>query len=504
MKIKRIRIVLTAALLTLSAYPMYATVTYTPSQPNVEQQVTFQVTNPSGIIIAGSVQWEFGDSTTASGPTTVTKAYTAARTYLVEVTYNTAARAPVWKTETVAITIDERRRISFAPNNPLVNQTVTLIAENFLSSSIRWDFGDGTPLALLSSMVTHAFTWPATFMVRARDLGGASVANITASLTIRIDAARRRITYSPVYPVVGRPVAFNAENFYTNRIKWDFGDGTPPVTSSINETHIYLKSGTFTVRAWDWEGRYGEAQTQAITVKEEKGPRAAFQISFIQLRFEDGKSYQVVAKDFRPLVAYADIKYEGTGLFQAQWLLDGQPFGNTTKAMPFSNFINIDSGKLPALPTQMLGMHEVSLKILQPQADFKIPAIRYFVSAGTGPELKRVDINILAAEGLEGMECSLEQDVLQAPSGSYAIFRGNIQSRNITPVPWALFRIHVGSELVDQQLVKNLRPGEKREFVTSIFNPSPDPKMLYITFYDITKEPPSLLFFRKLILQQKS
>lgn len=503
MKIKRIKIVLIAVLLTLAAYPVYATVTYTPPQPNVEQPVTFQVTNPSGIIIAGSVQWKFGDGTTASGPTTVIKTYNAVGTYLVEVTYNTAAAIPVWKTETVAIAVSERRKITFTPNNPLVNQTVTLIAENFLSASIRWDFGDGTPPALLSNTVTHAFAWPATFLVRARDLGGASVANITASITTRIDTARRKITYSPAFPVVGRPVAFKAENFYTNKIKWDFGDGTPPVISSIDEAHIYLKPGTFAVRAWDWEGLYGEAQTRAIAVGEEKGPRAAFQISFIQLRFEDGKSYKVVAKDFRPLVAYADIKYEGTGLFQAQWLLDGQPFGNTTKAMPFSNFINIDSGKLPGLPTQMLGMHEVSLKILQPQADFKIPVIRYFVSAGTGPELKRVDVNILAAEGLENMECSLEQDLLQAPSGSYAILSGNIQSRNITPIPWALLRIHVGSELVDQQLIKNLRPSDKREFVTSIFNPSPDPKILYITCYDITQEPPALLFFRKLTLQQK-
>lgn len=503
MKIKRIKIVLIATLLILSAYPVYATVTYTPFQPNVEQQVTFQVTNPSGIIIAGSVQWKFGDGTTASGPTTVLKTYNSAGTYLVEVTYNTSASIPVWKTETVAINIDERRRITFTPNNPLVNQTVTLIAENFLSPSIRWDFGDGTPPALLSSTVTHAFGWPATFLVRARDLGGASVANITASITTRIDAARRKITYSPVFPVIGRPVAFKAENFYTNKIKWDFGDGTPPMISSIDETHIYLKPGTFTVRAWDWEGLYGEATMLVIAVREEKGPRAAFQISFIQLRFEDGKSYKVVPQDFRPLIAYADIKYEGTGLFQAQWLFDGQPFGNTTKAMPFSDFIIIDSGKLPGLPTQMLGIHEVSLKILQPQADFTIPVIRYFVTSGAGPELKRVDVNILAAEGLEGMECSLEQDLLQAPSGSYAILSGNIQSRNTIPIPWALLRIHVGSELVDQQLIKNLRPGEKREFVTSIFNPSPDLKILYITCYDITKEPPALLVFRKLTLQQK-
>ena len=503
MKIKAIKIVLVAALLMLSVYPAYGTVTYTPAQPNVEQQVIFQVTNPQGIIIAGSVQWRFGDGTTASGPTTVNKTYNAAGTYLVEVTYNTAAGAPVWRTETIAITIYERRRITFAPSTPLVGQTVTLVAENFLSASVRWDFGDGTPPMLLSTTVSHAFARPATFLVQARDLGGASVANITTSITTRIDTARRKITYSPAFPVVGRPIAFKAENFYTNQIKWDFGDGTPPVVSSVNETHIYLKPGTFTVRAWDWEGLYGEAQTRALAVREEKGARAAFQISFLQLRFEDGKSYKVVPQNFRPLVAYADIKYEGTGLFQAQWLIDGQPFGNATKAMPFYDIINIDSGKLPGLPTQMLGMHEVSLKILQPEADFEIPVIRYFVAAGVGPELEKVEVKILAAAGLDGLECSLEQDLLQAPSGSYAILSGNIQSRYIAPVPWALLRIHLGSELVDQQLVKNLKPGEKREFITSIYNPSPDPKTLYITFYDITKDPPALLFFRKLILQQK-
>ena len=503
MKVTAVQLVLVAALLMLSVSPAYAIVTYTPAQPNVDQQVLFQVTNPQGIIVPGSVQWRFGDGTTASGPTTVNKTYNAAGTYLVEVTYNTAAGAPVWRTETISITIYERRRITFVPSAPLVGQTVTLMAENFLSGSIRWDFGDGTPPMLLSTTVSHVFARPATFLIQARDLGGASVANITASLTTRIDTARRKITYAPAYPVVGQPVAFKADNFYTKQIKWDFGDGTPPVISSINETHIYLKPGTFTVRAWDWEGLYGEAQTQTIAVREEKGARAAFQISFLQLRFEDGKSYTVVPQNLRPLVAYADIKYEGTGLFQAQWLVDGRPFGNATKAMPFFDLTTIDSGKLPGLPTQMLGMHEVSLKILQPEADFEIPVIRYFVAASVGPELERVEVKILAAAGLDGLECTLEQDLLQTPSGSYAILSGNIQSRDIAPVRWALLRIHLGSELVDQQLVKNLKPGEKREFVTSIYNPSPDPKTLYITFYDITKEPPALLFFRKLILQQK-
>jgi hypothetical protein len=148
-------------------------------------------------------------------------------------------------------------------------------------------------------------------------------------------------------------------------------------------------------------------------------------------------------------------------------------------------------------------MHEVSLKILQPQTGLEIPVIRYFVAASEGPELKRADVNILAAEGLEGVECTLEQGILQAPSGSYAILRGNIQGLDIAPVPWALLRIHIGSELVDQQLFKKLRPGEKREFVTSIFNRSPDPKIIYITLYNITRQPPELLFLRKLSLEQR-
>jgi PKD repeat protein len=503
MKIERIKFIAMASLLSFSAYPVYANVTYTPVRPNVEQQVTFQVTNPSGIIVAGSVRWKFGDGTTANGPTMVNKTYTAAGTYLVEVTYNTSAAIPNWRTETVAVTVEERRRIVAAPSDPFVNQTVTFIAQNFLSGSIRWDFGDGTPPALLSTTVTHAYNHPATFVVQARDLGGVSVANITATVAVRVDPARRRITYSPDIPVAGRPVEFKAENFYTDQIKWDFGDGTPPLVSSVNETHIFLKPGAYTVRAWDWGGGFGEAAIRAVVIREERGARAPFQVSFIQLRFEDGKSYKVVAQNYRPLRAYADMRYEGTGLFQAQWLLDGQPFGITTKAMPFYDFVTIDSGELPGLPTQELGMHEVSLKILQPQTDFEIPVIRYFVAASEGPELKRADVNILAAEGLEGVECTLEQGILQAPSGSYAILRGNIQGLDIAPVPWALLRIHIGSELVDQQLFKNLRPGEKREFVTSIFNRSPDPKIIYITLYNITRQPPELLFFRKLSLEQR-
>jgi PKD repeat protein len=65
----------------------------------------------------------------------------------------------------------------------------------------------------------------------------------------------RSITMSTAQPGVGMPITFTAVNFQTPAdITWDMGDGTTYAHQSNIITHTYLKSGNYTVRAFDWNG----------------------------------------------------------------------------------------------------------------------------------------------------------------------------------------------------------------------------------------------------------
>ena len=486
-----------------------AAISFIPAQPNVDQTVSFTLSSNLPVLVL-SIRWDFGDGTTAAGQMTVNKSYTASGTFPVRVTYNVIA-IPTPYTDTASITVVERRSISYAPPAPQINQNIIFQAQNFLSSSLRWDFGDGTGTVMGGVSMTHAFSHPAVFQVRAWDLGGSSTVPISTSVTVGADYSRRLIQAFPMNPVAGKTVTLSAINFFTSNIRWDFGDGQTLV-GGPSAVHTYVVAGTYLVRAWDWGGTYGSPTSLSLRVQEAIGPRAAFQIFYLQLRFGDGKSYKVVPRDFQGLVVYADIKYEGTGIFRARWLVDGAPFRITTRAMPFAKDLTLDSSGalpgqapiLPGLPANLPGTHDVSLDILEPAVDFVIPVIRYFVSADTAEaaqDLAGVRLDIESVRGAPGVDCRLGAGVLEAPAGRYIILNGLMTyGLQRLPVKFALLRIHLESELIDQQFLKNLRPGEDRAFGTSIFSASAENKWIYLTVYSLDQAKAELLFFQKMKL----
>ena len=485
----------------LSAGSLLATITQTPAQPNVDQVVTFQLVATSAVELS-SIHWDFGDGTSAAGAMVVNKTFHSAGTFNVSCRYDPDVGPPT--TDHSVITVVENRRITYTPLSPQVNQSVSFQAVNFLSASIRWDFGDGTALVMGGAAVAHVYSIPGAFLVRAWDLGGTSPTAITAGLTVGLDISRRRIMCSSPGPFVGQPATFTAVNFYTSDIRWDFGDGTPPQAGSTSMAHTYATQGDYVVQAWDWGGLFGGQTSLAVTVREAMGPRAAFGVSFLQLRFDDGKSYRVVPKGLPSLKAFADIKYEGTGLLRVQWLVDGTPLGAfITRALNFAADTTVDSGALPGLPTVMPGMHEVSLRIFDPAVDFTIPMIRYFVSADTSvrpQDLAGVRLSLDAAKGLDGLTCTLRAEGLEVPSGHYVILSGAVTYELLRPVKFALLRVHLEDQLIDQQFLKDLKPGDKREFQTSVLNPSPEPKKIYLTIYNLDQPKAELIYFQKIML----
>jgi uncharacterized protein YceK len=191
------------------------------------------------------------------------------------------------------------------------------------------------------------------------------------------------IIVSPASPRAGQPVTFALAGAPpVTGLAWIYGDDPGSDGSSV-ATHIYAKEGRYEVRAlWTYvAGGFGTTST-FITVGPgyQKGPSAPFNLTSIILRWKEGQSSLAVPKGTEKLMAYADIKFEGTGPFQAQWLVDGQVVSVVSRTLSFAGKVTLDSGTTPGLPTSIPGPHDVTLRILNPSVSFTLPVIRYVVS----------------------------------------------------------------------------------------------------------------------------
>ena len=377
-----------------------------------------------------------------------------------------------------------------------VGKKANFQTENFVENSLRWDFGDGTvENDTTPPSITHSYFNPGAYTVRAYD-GGATTP--TATLFVQV-WPQRAIVYSPPQVSIGEVVTFRAMNFLSESLNWNFGDGSPPVQGGKEISHTYQSTGTFAVAASDSSGGIPVPVSVSLVVYPAQGPRAKFSVSYIQIRFDDGTNYKVVPKNFSPLKAFAEIKYEGTGNFYAQWMIDGVPFSMVSQALAFAQQWVFDSGEIPGLPTIIPGIHEVTLNIIQPQVEFAVPVIRYFVTAEEG-DVALADLLVSGATQLDHAEIAVASDSVEAPPRDYFLLQGLIKNQSNISLPFVLLRVYLEEKLIDQRLVRDLKPDEERPFESSVYNGSSDPRKIYLFLYDLTQKPSRLLFIKEVKL----
>lgn len=465
------------------------TVTFSPPNPFIDRPVTFTANN----FLSPSIRWDFDDQAPFTGGRSVVHEFRTAGTHRVVVRdMGGASVVPI--TVTLVVGVPRNPSIVFMPAAPRVNETVEFRAVDFASTSlIRWDFGDGTvENDTTPPVVPHVYRNPGVFTVRAFDGGAGTPA---AQAVVRV-LPERLITFSPPDPRAGDDVTFLAHNFDAPVIRWDFGDGTI-LSAGAQVTHAFQAAGPWTVRAYDRSGSAEVVKSLALTVFPAQGPRAGFAVSFIALRFEDGKSYKVIRRHFNGLTAFAEIKFEGTGLLQAQWLVDGMPFKTVFTNLSFAGTTIIDSGTVPGLPCLIPGLHEVTLSLMQPRAEFVVPVIRYFVTADAEP-MPEVDFLLDGAVTIDGAGLGGDDGVIEAPVGDHFLLKGWVRNESGSPVSFALLRVYLDDALVDQKIVLDLKPGEERRFESSVFNPTAGRKRLLLALYDISRRPSAILYIKEL------
>lgn len=470
-----------------------ASITFQPAQPRVGEQVTFTAANFFSNTL---IRWDFGDGMVQNdnSPPVITHTFNHQGTFMVR-SYDGGGTV---LTASLTILIYPLATITFSPSDPRPGETVSFVANNFFSNTlIRWDFGDGTIENDSSPpTVSHSFSNPGVYIIRAFD-GGSATITATALMSV---LPPRVISHSPQNPRYGEMVVFSAVNFLSASILWDFGDGTPPFQGGSQTNHVYQNDGFYTVTASDFRNGVPIPVTKQIGIVPQRGPRAPFSISFIKLQFEDGKSYKVVPKNFMPLVSFAEIKYEGSGILVAQWMVDGSPFRFLSQPLVQAEQILIDSGNIPGLPTLIPGIHEVTLNIIQPALEFNVPVIRYFVTSQTEAKGPVFDLSVSNVKTLDDEEIPFSQKFIKAPPGKHFLLKGAVRNESRIFIPDVLIRIYLGDELIDQKILKDMEAGEEREFITSVFNSVDEEKKIYITLYNISKDTASLIYLTELII----
>ena|GEM_PF-2518709 len=467
-------------------------ITFSPREPRPGTAIEFTAVD---FISTTLIRWDFGDGAIVNdtSPPSITHVYNLPGTYLVRA-YDDGGTVV---SASVSVVVYPAASISFYPADPRPGQPVTFNAVYFFSTTlIRWDFGDGTvENDPTPPVITHVYAQPGAYTVRAYD-GGA----VTPTATVFVQVwPPRTIVYLPPQVSIGEPVTFRAMNFISEIINWNFGDGSPPVQGGKEIVHTYQSTGTFTVTAADFSGNVPVPVSVSLVVFPAQGPRAKFTVSFLQLRFDDGTNYKVVPKNFSPLKAFAEIKYEGTGNFYAQWMVDGVPFSMVSQALAFAQQWVFDSGEIPGLPTIIPGIHEVTLNIIQPPVEFAVPVIRYFVTADEG-EAVLADLLVSGATKLDRAEIAVAADSVEAPPGDYFLLQGLIKNQSATFLPFVLLRVYLEDKLVDQRLVRDLKPDEERPFESSVLNGTAEAKKIYLFLYDLSEKPGRILFIKEVKL----
>ena len=110
-----------------------------------------------------------------------------------------------------------------------------------------------------------------------------------------------------------------------------------------------------------------------------------FSLRRVELRFENGRGEITVPKNFEHLKAIAFVEFNGSGLLEAAWEVDGRTLAIIREFLTFGEVATLTSPDIPPLPTFEPGLHRVAFRITTPPATFEIPTITYFVTAATAP-----------------------------------------------------------------------------------------------------------------------
>jgi PKD repeat protein len=244
-----------------STLPTVARFTFSPTNPTINQDVSFNAS--SSTADNGTYAWDFGDGQAGTGVMT-THRYPRGGTFTITLTVTSDARQTSTSSRTITVSTTLPATVAnftFSPTNPSINQDVIFTASGtpvpgpfpgpgvpVQGATYTWDFGDGTSGSGMT--VTHQYSRGGTFAITLRvatDTGLTATTSRQVTISTTLPAGSANFVFSPTDPRVQDTVFFNASSstLVNGTYSWDFGDGDRG--TGMTPTHTYLTARTFTV-----------------------------------------------------------------------------------------------------------------------------------------------------------------------------------------------------------------------------------------------------------------
>ena len=151
-------------------------ISFSPSQPKVDQQIYFKANN----FTTKSLYWDFGNLTKLWGDHYQYYRYQNPGVYTVIVEEKDLKHSPVTTTVTV---LPDDRFIQVSSAEVRIGVPVIVQVRNFNGNTVLYDFDDGT-IELGGHSISHIYTKPGNYTIKAVDDGGESTKSFEANVKI--------------------------------------------------------------------------------------------------------------------------------------------------------------------------------------------------------------------------------------------------------------------------------------------------------------------------------
>src|SRR5437773_3496463 len=234
-----------------------ASLTYSPSSPQIGQTVSF-TGSASGGTQPYSYSWSFGDGSTGTG-SSAKHTYSSAGTLDVAFTVKDNGSPQQTKTSQQPISVSGApppltASFAYSPSSTQAGQPVTFTASASGGTSaftFSWSFGDGTTGT--GSPVTHTYSSAGSYTAALTVKESSSpqqtaTAQMTVAVTSPPPPISASFTLSPSSPSAGQSVSFAASasgGTPPYNYTWSYGDGS--TGTGLQVTHTYHRDGTYQV-----------------------------------------------------------------------------------------------------------------------------------------------------------------------------------------------------------------------------------------------------------------